>query len=515
MNSIVDRRYAWTIRVIAALAVGATFLRVLSSAVSPDGYLTIRTDIVEPSPFVSEPKPSERLDLEGEAPYRVLGNPVYFDLRPPSEFQTVTVSTRYLNRGQQVVEIGALANRLDGQFDMRAAENRLIDSLPWNRLNSGNFTLLQRSPVYDSIDDFLAKPPESSRAAVYRTSFSWPYEPVDYQPAADKKTRQVSLRGHHRILTYTGGEPLSFNFSVQDMNRQEGADPVTVSVYREGVKDAVARTVLSDDGNTADDQKSSGLRQVAVSLADPQPGLYRVEFTAPGDIFIRTVTTRQNKFVFLNRLYLGDHVGYSDKTPPVTIHVGGRTIVARTAHEEGLQKLRIDSWELDVREIHHQYFSWLGEGRGPFSVTSPRRDILLHTDGVIALHPDDFFSPLPTELEWYLNSEDLSTAGVDFIVTEYEPPMMDDRLTVAEATFEVSNLATTLDGAYRFAISAPGISTTGNDLRLESITFILYREPVGWVRGIAGLMDDLGWHMADRETAVILSDGHSYSEQVQ
>lgn len=388
-------------------------------------------------------------------------------------------------------------------------------SLTWKRLGSGSLNLLQRKVIYDSLDNFLANPPEASRVATYRSTLNWPYRPTAYTPLSDTKTREVSLRGHHRILTYTDGEPLSFNFLVQDMNRQEGADPVTISVYREGEKDAVARTVLADDGNTTDDQKSSGLRTVAVSLSDPRVGLYRLEFTSSGDIFIRRLTTRQDKFVFLKRLYLGDHVGYSDQITPVTVLVGGRMIVARTAHDEGLQTLLVDGHDLVIRELNTRYFYRLGESQEPFSVTSARRDILIETDSVIALEPDDFFNPLPLELDWYLTAADLAVEGVDFIITDYESPSMADQWTVAEATFEVSQLATTENGAFRFAISAPGIGLTQNDLRLGSLTFVLYRQPTGWLAGIRTLLTDLGWQFTDRETAVILSDGQSYSENVE
>ncbi|MFH1047657.1 MAG: hypothetical protein V1738_05110 [Patescibacteria group bacterium] len=511
----VNLRFALAVRVLAVLFVGAALVRVASSAISPDGYLTVSTNISEPSPFVSEPKPSERLVIEQGAPYRLVGEPIYFDLEPPSEFESVTVVARYLNRGQSVVELGALANRLDGQFNLQPAENRLIDSLSWQRTTSGRLTLLQRQPTYKSVDDFLANPPEPSQVAVYRSTLNWPYQAPNYQASEEIKTRVVSLRGHHRLLTYTGGEPLSFNFKVQDMNRQKGADPVTVSVYREGEPAVVARTVLEDDGNALDDQKSSGLRAVSLTLDQPQSGLYRVEFTASSDVFIREMATRQAKFVFLSRLYLGDHVGYSPETKPATVFVGGRTIVARTAHEEALQKLRVDTWEIDVREIHARYFSWLAKGGGPFAVESPKRDLLIETDGVIALEADDYFNPLPIQLEWYLTKDDLENSGVDFIVTEYESPATEGDLTVAEATFDVSQLATTEDGSYRFAFSAPGISVTNNDLRLASLDFVFHRTPTGWRAGLKQLLGELGWQVSDRATAVILPDGESFSEQVE
>jgi hypothetical protein len=515
MNPQVDTKFALLIRLIAILIVGGIFIRAASLTIAPGGYLTIKTNLTAPSPFISEPKPSERLDLVNGTPYRLLDEPIYFDVKPPSDFETVTVLASYLNHEQSVVEIGALANRLDDQYDTRPIENRLIDSLTWKRSTSGRLTLLQRKEIYDSVDDFLANPPDPARVAMYRTTLDWPYRSQAYQSSIDAKIRRVSLRGHHRILTYSGGEPLSFNFSIQDMNRQTGADPVTVSLYREGEQEALARTILVDDGNTNDDQVSSGLRTVAISLADPSPGLYRLEFTASGDIFIRELNTRQNKFVFLQQLYLGDHVGYSDQTSPVTVQVNGHLIIAKTAHNDGLQTLAVDEQKLEIREPHVRYISRLENGVELSNITTTKRDVLIESDGVFALEPEDFFNPLPLELDWYLTLNDLTAAGIDFILTEYEPPTVDGQLTTGQATFEISNLATTERGTYRFAVSAPGIGLTNNDLRLSELVFAFSRRPIGWWQGLRLLLADLGWRITDRETAVILYDGQSFDEKIE
>ncbi|PIY62163.1 hypothetical protein COY93_03755 [Candidatus Uhrbacteria bacterium CG_4_10_14_0_8_um_filter_58_22] len=505
--------FAWGIRLAAALAVAAVFVHVVFTAASPDGYLTVTTDLRSPSAFVSYPKPIGRLHLDDGSPFRLIGSPVYLDLKPPSPFETVTVRAEYVNRGQPLVEIGALSNRLDSQYDMRSVENRLVDSLNWSRLSSGRLNLLQRNRTYATLDDFLADPPNVSRVATYRTGLSWPYRP-EGMPSDQPKTRVVSLRGHHRILTYTAGETLSFSFVVHDMNRQSGADPVTLSVFREGQETAVARTVLADDGNTADDQGSSPLRTVAVSVASPTPGLYRIEFTASDDVFIRELTTRQSKFVFLGRLYLGDHVGYSDLTLPLDVLAGGNTLTVRTAHTEGLQTIVVDGRPFEVQETNVRQDVRLGQVGRPVEVHLPRRDILLETGGVFALSEEDYFQPLPVELDWHMTSDDLDSAGIDFILTEYEFPELKGGLTAARTTFDFDRLAQTEDGAYRFALSAPGLSLTENDLRLKSVTFILHRPKTDWLTGLRRFWKGTGDDLSGSES-IILTHGSSFGEEVQ
>lgn len=512
-----DRRFAIAVRAAAVLTVAGIFIYVMSAAVAPEGYLQTTTHLANPVPFLSEPKPGNRLELSDDGrSYRMLGDPVYLDLTPPDRYESVTVSVTYANDGQSLLEIGALANRLDGQYDMIPAESGLIDTLPWSRVSSGDLMLLQKTKHYSSVEEFLSDPPPTASVATYRVGVEWPQIPESWTPRNEMAERDISLRGRHRILTYTGGEPLVFTFVVQDMNRQKGADPVIVSVFRGGeLKDAAARTVLADDGNTSDDQASSGLRTVSVSVPDPDPGIYRVEFTAPGDVFIRRLMFRQSKAVFLGSLYLGDHVGYSDRTDPARVIVSGSSLVARTAHTEGLQTLTVGDRPLELVEPHAKRYAWLDSFRATVPVISPSRDVLLETDGVFALDPDDFFNPLPAEIDWHTTAADLDAAGIKYLLADYETPMRDGAKTVATATFRVDNLATTEDGAYRFAISAPGIGYTQKDLRIESVTFTLRRPPTGWVEGLRRFFVGLGNGTEDTETAVILVDGKSYGETVE
>jgi len=517
MPNPVDKRFALAIRAAAVLTVAGIFVYVFSAAVAPEGYLQATTRLANPAPFISEPKPGDRIELsEDGRTYRLLGDPLYLDLTPPGAYERVTVSVAYENRGQPILEIGALANRLDGQYDMVPVESALLDSLPWSRVSSGDLVLLQRRKQYASVDEFLSDPPEMARVASYRAGVDWPYVPESWVAREDMTVREISLRGRHRILTYSGGEPLAFSFVIQDMNRQAGADPVTVSVYKGGEdKDALARTVLEDDGDTTDDQASSGLRTVSVSVPDAAPGLYRIEFTASGDVFIRKTMFKQAKAVFLGSLYLGDHVGFSDRTDPATVIVSGSSLEARTAHADGLQRLTIGDSTLELVEPGIKNYAWLDPLRTTLSVVSPKRDVILETDGVFALDPEDFFYPLPAEIDWHTTAEDLDRTGIDFVLADYEAPESDGAVKIATATFDVKNLATTEDGAFRFAISAPGISYSQKDLRIQSVTFTLRRAPIGWTEGLKRFFAGLGGEAQDTETAAILPDGKSYGETVE
>jgi hypothetical protein len=516
MKKLNWRIYSLTIRVAAVAAVGGLLAFLAYQAVAPEGSVSATSFLARPAPFVSEPKPSERLAVPVEDPLAgtvrpLVDSPLYLDVIPPSSFDSITETVRYVNKGGALLELGALASSIDDQFELRPADNRLLDSLQWNRVASGQLTLLERNHRYASIDEFFGDPPDLSNLAVYRAKTDIRYRPADYQPAGLVREMEVSLRGRHRLLTYVQGEPLNFTFQVQDMNRQEGADPVIVSVYRLGEKEPFTRSILEDDGNTKDDQRSSKLRAVAVSVTDPASGVYQIEFTASNDIFIRRIMTSNGKLVFVERVYFGDHVGYSDVVKPLTVYVDGQGLVARAAHLESLQTLSVDGRPLVLGEPQTRYIQRLSVGLRP--VVSPKRDVLLESDGLFALSREEYFNPLPFTINEYSAASDLAARGIDFILTSYEPPETDGTVSMAQATFEVSKLARTVEGAYRFAILAPDVIVRQQDLGLISVTFTFNREPVTWRNALTRLVRMFS--QPDSSEPLVLPDGTSYEESPQ
>jgi hypothetical protein len=519
MTRAVHPAFSAAVRAAAVLATAVALVWLFDRAVLPDGRLVATTDLTHPAAYVSEPKPSERLadpatGPDGAPMRQVIGDQVYLDVTPPSAFDDVAMTVRYANVDQPMLELGAMASSIDEQYEMQAADAALIDALPWRRVSSGAFSLWQRDGNYASVDEFLRNPPDRKTVAAYHADVSGlPFTIPGYAPATDPRTIVMSLRGSHRILTYVGkGEPLSYSFTVQDMNRQDGADPTIVSVYREAGGEPVARAILDDDGDATDDQRSSKLRTVSVSVADPAEGVYKIEFTSSADVFIREIRTRQRKMVFADHVYLGDHVGYSDKTPPATVWTNGRRIVARTAHPESLQTVKVGAKaNVVIAQPSVRYVQDVAEP-GTVPIVSPKRDVLLESDGLFALSPDDWFDPAPYPVRWYTTKDDLDRAGVKYVLANYEPPATDGPMRVAVATFSAKDLARTKDGAWRFVIAAPGIGDTHHDLRVESVSFAMRREPVTWSNAFGRLMAIFA--PRGEQVLRVVSDGVSYGESL-
>ena len=474
--------YSLILKTAAVIAVVGGLLFLACRAFLPISSLAIKTDLVRPVPYVSAPMPPERLapiviDPEAGQLVPLAGSPVYLDLAAPTDFDRVSVEVRFTNPGNALLEIGGLASSIDDQYDLRPADAPLLDSLSWNRLSSGRLAVLERRHHYASIDDFFSSPPPVEQVAAYRTGARLPFRIAGYEPTGEVRSLDVSLRGRHRIYTYVKNEALNFTFQVQDMNRQAGADPVLISVYQPGETEPLARAILDDDGNTTDDQRSSGLRSVSVSLTDPAEGVYQIEVTAPADIFIRKILTPQRKVVFAGRLYLGDHVGFSDRTDPVTILTDGLRLTAKTSHTEGVQELLVDGTPFAISEPNSSYVRRLRAKGGLVPIVSPKHDVLLETAGVFAFSADDQFEPFPLTIGWDTTAADLDARGIQYVVTEYEAPAAEGPLRVARAEFAADRLARAPGGGQRFVLVAPGVSAANQDLRIASVSFILSRTP--------------------------------------
>ncbi|MBN1585416.1 hypothetical protein JW899_03555 [Candidatus Uhrbacteria bacterium] len=481
-------KFRLSVRLAAVAGLVSVMLFLVVRNLVPGGEMTVTTDLLVPVPFVSEPKPGERLEAASGAGsgggVTMRSGPIYLDLKPPGGFDTVTMVVRYRNESGRALELGGMTSASLRQFDVRPAENGLLDGLAWERVSSGNLTLWQREGHHISLDDFYANPPERSRLAVLGTTASGiPYRHPGYGPLGGRWEATVSLRGQHRLLTYVRGETLDITFTVQDMNRSSGPDPVAVTVCAEGGSEPLARTVLGDDGNVGDDQRSSPLRTVSVSAAGLPEGPYVIGFDATDDVFIRHLKSSQGLLSFAGRVYLGDFIGYSDDVTPVTVWSDGRRFRVETPHDDGRQVLTVDGRQLDVSEplVSHAV-SVSPSGHIPFPIVSPKRNVIIETDGTISLTAGSWFNPLPFQVSRSVTESELDERGIDYVLAGYRTPDSDGGVKVATAEFQADTLDRTPDGSWRFAVMSQDLGESDGQIRLDSVSFVLRR--TGGIRGL-------------------------------
>jgi len=475
---------------LTAIAVSAMlFVRVLFRVALPTGSLTVKTDFIAPAPYVSDLKPNGRFGEslvgdDGVVRTLVGATPVYVDLRPPFAFTGAEVTLAYENPDHAPVELAALASASENVFERRVIEHPLLDGISWKRITDGRIALYQRTPRYSSIEAFRASPPARATVATMGVdeSFLPPYRIDGYVPSPERREIEVSLRGRHELLVYVGAEPLDLAFVTQDMNRTSGGDAVEVIVRSAESGKIVARAALPDDGNTSADQRSTPLRTLPLTVLDPGEGVYRVEFSSGDDVFIRKIVTKQRKIVFEDALYLGDHIGYSDRNPSVIVQVRGSRIDALTHRPESLQELSLSGARLKIAQTHTRVGRSLPAGT--VEIISPKRDVVLETDGVFALTPDDMFDPLPFRIGARASAGDLDARGIGYVIAAYEPSALEEGATVATVSFDLSALDRTEEGAYRIAVALPALADTNHSFHLRSLRVTFTRPHAGMFASI-------------------------------
>jgi hypothetical protein len=286
----------------------------------------------------------------------------------------------------------------------------------------------------------------------------------------------VSLRGFHEFKTYLKDETLSFDFAYMDMNRDNGADAVSIVVTNEN-GETVADARASDDGDVVDDARAASLRHVVISAPGLPEGVYKVSMQGRRDIFWRTIATTQQKMVFLNNVFLGDEVGYRAEPRAVTFWTEAKHLSFATRHVEGRQIViaGVSSYALVIDEPYKSFPLEIVED-GVVPVTAGVSDVEVTTDGHVAFSRGMYFNPDPVRLTYNV---DLDRLGVNYVLAKYVSPEKVGDWYVARATFDASKLV--LDqGSWKFVVSAPGIKDLGASMTVGRIDMTWKRKPFEW-----------------------------------
>ncbi|MFA4845994.1 MAG: hypothetical protein WC654_05535 [Patescibacteria group bacterium] len=436
----------------------------------PSGVFFVSHIVGEESPFIDELQPSARVLARDNGVQAIVGDPAFFFVHPHRDFERIVLEVWFQNDTVPIVELGALSSVNPESYTLFPLHNRLIDESSWDRLDEGGLVLLQRKKVYDSLAAFFKNPPARDTVATYRSTFDVPYRLSDYQSTNRTQTINVSLRGHHEFKTYIKDETLSFTFNYMDMNRDDGADVVRVTVFNEAGQ-PVAEARAGDDGNASDDATATGLMTLALFAGGLPEGVYKVVMDAPRDVFFRQIETSQQKIVFTGSVFVGDEVGYRDQPRGATIVTESARMRLQTRHGEGVQTITSSSGSLAIVEPYAWYVLTL-QGDGLESVEIPIGDVEIVTDGKIAFSVSQYFNPDPVSLTPYATLEDL---GVSYVLAQYQSPRTEGDWLIAEVEFDTSRIYTE-DETWKFSFSTPGIEDLDGSLLIHAINAWMYRE---------------------------------------
>ena len=465
------------LEVLIVLMPVAVFSYLAFQEVVPTGVFPVAHAVGDSSPFIDRLLPDARVqepgvDGEGDHVQEIVDEPAFFFVHPHRAFKAVGVDVWFKNQDNPIVELGGLARTDPEVYDLHPLQNQIIDRLNWPRLEMDGLLLLQRTQTHASIADFLANPPPRYQVATYHASLTAPYRIAGYHPASTTQTVDVTLRGAHAYQTYVKDETLNVTADFMDMNRAEGADAVSLIAFDEN-GNAVGEARVDDDGNVSTDARPSPMRHLALAVPNLPEGVYKVELQANRDIFFRHLATTQQKIVFLNELYLGDEVAYQPAPRSVAFWTEAKSLAFETQHAEGLQDIRVGGGIVSVSQPYTRSSIAVKED-GVVKVAAPKTDLLVHSNGHIAFHPEQFFNPDTVRLD---ADTDLDRLNVAYVLARYAPPERKGNWLVAHVSFDPSRFLTLPAHTWKFVFSIPGIAARKGTLSVGRTDFIFTREP--------------------------------------
>ncbi len=466
-----------TVQLIIILIPALLFAWLLWLDIDPDGILEVRYEMGDISPYVNRLLPDDRVSgvasySDGDSYVTIVEDPVYMSVHTPqTEYDEIEIEVKFQNFGQPIFEIGALQDIFSGALDLSPLYSLWIDNTDWQRLEDGGVTLFARYSDVPSMEAFFEHLPDRSRIATYHYDLEDPYRLRYYSPLGYAQTIDASLRGYHKYVTYLKGETFYLEASVMDMNRNIGGDDIIVRVWNEA-GEPVLEEKLEDDGNTTTNQISSTrlLRIEQVSLPE---GVYTVELSGTSDIFWRSLTTTQRYVSFVNRLYIGDDVGYLADARSTIFHTNAKHLTLETYHADATQNITIGSEDVAIPESHQKIYHTV-EDAGVALGYTPRGDVKIIGDGKFAFSKSAYFDPDPVQLGSYT---DFDALGVDYLLTTYKSPIIYEDWLGGVARYWLSEVVDD-EGNITFALSAPGLSELGQTVDVHAITVRFLKEPM-------------------------------------
>lgn len=417
----------------------------------------------------------------GDFYQRVVMDPVYFSVDLPSAYPKADVTIEYQNPYQNIVQLGLELDDDDTTWNyaFEPLENKFIDNSNWPVVENDEYVLLQREPIYESVEDFLKQPPTDAEVGTFLTSLEFPFIDPTYQPSSSGTVITTPLRGRHELYTYIKDETLSVEFTYEDINYALGADPLKINIFHAGTN--VLSQEWADDGQEGITGTSIGERTAAVDLPGLTEGVYRIVLETNDDVMFTQITSEQHKMVFKGRLHLAGSPEYTKSIPalniqPTTVVSDADFLTLTPKHRYGLGTIEFYNTPLDLKR-ENTPFEW----RNPIaqykhSFTVPANDVEIITTGIMALSEEAWFDPLFGFLPLSQYTEE---TNLDYIITgKYDYPERIRGWTTATATFDLTKAYRADPTRLDFILSADGLDEVPHGLKVRAIHITAYKEPI-------------------------------------
>ena len=430
-------------------------------AIIPSGEIEYSFDFDKKNGFISKLSPEERVDFSDKNfQNKIIGNPVYFNLRVPRSFDTAEMQIKYKNKNDiPLIEAGVLADNISWRYNLKPMQNQLIDrfQLVWKKEIKDGLLILKRpesaSSTYEcNFFDNQASSSDINTLAVYNYDPDIDYILADYE-SRNKDLKSIdnfhSLRGSWQLMIYLKDEDLDFNFSFQDLNLNKEEDKIELLLfYQDELIDS--RIILDDDIKNDNGQMSEKI-DLKFKVPNLPEGVYKLELRVNDDIVTTNIMSRQSKIVFVNNIRL-----FKEDIEKFSVFSDSQKIQSKTVYPDSLQSIKISDNHLDLTETYRQFESDISNvfATSGIKIIEIEKDgIFLSGDGVFSFSRDSFFNP---KIKKAIPGLDVNKFGINCIIANYSLPIKEGDYYKADILFDLKN-AYQENNTYSFIISAPDL----------------------------------------------------------
>lgn len=486
---MIPRWFARCLYVIPWLLACAGLVWFLSVRFPPSGIATFGFAVDGSSPWMDRFLPGERAYEpqawpDGWTGQRIIADPVYASLRVPGLFDSVDVALDVRPTRQPLIEMGIVRS-----LDPYAVEMHPV----WSEALARGWREVTVSGVHGYVR--ADRPDRDLVEASFDKLMTW-YSTTTLPALQDVpvplQATRISLRGSHDISFIPTSDPMTFTFTLQEVNRSRGGDIVAFRLTRGD--ELIATEAIGSSGIF--ERKMGTPFQKNLSFGRLVPGIYKLSLIMDDDVFIRSIGTNARHWVFGPRLYAGDEVGYSTSTPALTVWTNSQHLALETHHVEGRGPVSLGGSMVRIAKTHTPYAlnRAATERATDVLLRAPQGDVRIVGDGYIALTKDALFYPQPRRLT---DASDPLAEGVFAIRTPYRAP----GAATDGSWFRIQSRFTLdpLEPRPKLVIATPGMFPRDGALDVRA-------GELRYVRPIASWQDWLLW--VRREVGIVLKQHH-------
>lgn len=419
----------------------------LYMGIVPNGKISYKTNFKKQSEFIGKLTPQERIVIDDNIfPQKIVGDPVYFSLRTPRQFNKAKLIFKYKssNLKTPVIEAGVLVDNTVWRYNLKPIENKIIDqlSLVWDVIQENNIILLQREKKYNSIEEFINNLPNREEIALYNYLLRKEYLIDNYERDAKTRSLDFNFRDAYQFYTYIKNEDLNFSFEFLDLNKNKDSDSVDINLYYND--SLISSRHLDDDGILVDSGEVKDARIIELKEANLLEGVYKVEVRCNNDIITKQITTSQKKLAFINKIWVVD-----GKNDDFIIFTDSREISAQTINPGSLQIINIDGENLEINSTYKQFSKIFKSSAEAIEIKIKKDDIILSGNGVFSFSEEELINPSFKKVS---SNIDINKEGINYVLADYLFPEQDGDWKIAEIEFDLTGVYREFN-KYSFLIS--------------------------------------------------------------